>query len=57
MGPSGCPRGSFEGLERSQVPADAGLPWVKTASASSKSEEEKGFGRGLFPVEIFIIRS
>lgn len=57
MGPSGCPLGSLEGLELSRLPADAGLPWVKTALASSKSEEERGSGRGLFPVEIFMIRS
>lgn len=56
MGPSGCPLDSFEGLELSRLTADAGLPWVKTALASSKSEEERGSGREPFPVETFMIR-
>lgn len=53
MGPSGCPLGSFEGLKLSQLPADAGLPWAKIASVSSKSEDEPGLRERLFPVEIY----
>lgn len=52
MGPSGCPLGSFEGLELSPLPADAGLPWVKIALASSKSEDEPRLWERLFLVEI-----
>lgn len=51
MGPSGCPLGSLEGLGLSQLPADAGPHWARTASASSENVEELGLREGTLACE------